>query len=303
MIKSRAILSLVAAAVLAGVALWLWNSRTDTDVIVKMEEFALSSTTTTTAAPPADDFPAIEDSGVRDPDARTSPVAGSVEILRSAPHDTSAFTQGFELFNGRLFESTGLTGSSTIREVDATTGEVLRSAPVEGVFAEGMTIVDDEIIQITWTDQIAFRYRIEDFERLGTYAYDGQGWGLCDDGSRLVMSDGSATLTFRSRTTFAEQSTVDVTFNGAPVQQLNELECVGDTIFANIWKSGLIIEIDPSSGRVITVFNANSLRPEETRANEQSVLNGIAYDADADTFLLTGKNWPLMYEVRLHSAP
>jgi len=306
MTRSRAIFSLVAAAVLAVVALWLWTSRGDPDVLVEMEEFTVNATGSSpeiSAAEPADDFPAIEDSAVRDPATRTAPIAGTFEVVRSAPHDTSAFTQGFELFDGRLFESTGLTGRSTIREVDPTTGEVLRSAQVQGVFAEGMTIVDDEIIQITFTDQIAFRYRIDDFERLGTYAYDGQGWGICDDGTRLVMSNGSATLTFRNRTTFAAESTLEVTFNGAPVQQLNELECVGDTVFANIWKSGLIIEIDPTSGHVITVYNANSLRPEETLDNEQSVLNGIAYDVDADTFLLTGKNWPVMYEVRLHSAP
>ncbi|NNC81308.1 MAG: glutaminyl-peptide cyclotransferase [Acidimicrobiales bacterium] len=252
---------------------------------------------------PVDDFPAIEDSAVRDPESRTAPAAGTIEVVRETPHDSTAFTQGFELFDGRLFESTGLVGSSTVREVDPETGVVLRSLPVPEVFAEGLTIVDDEIVQITWTDEIAFRYSIDDFTPLGTYSYNGQGWGLCDNGAQLVMSDGSATLTFRDRATFDAESTVQVTYNGAPVEELNELECVGDSVYANIWKSALIVEIDAASGDVLTVYNANALWPEETRANAQSVLNGIAYDDVEDTFLLTGKNWPVMYEVRLHSAP
>jgi len=305
MIQRRVLVSLAAALFLAIAALWLWSARGETSALVEMQDLvdASDNPEVEESEVVVDDFPAIEDSAVRDPALRTSPAAGTIEVLREAPHDDTAYTQGFELFEGRLFESTGLVGSSTLREVDPETGLVLRSLPVPDVFAEGMTVVDEEIVQITWTDEIAFRYSIDSFAPLGTYSYSGQGWGLCDNGTQLVMSDGSAVLTFRDRSTFDALSTVQVTYNGAPVEQLNELECVGDSVYANIWKSALIIEIDAASGNVITVFNANALWPEETRANSQSVLNGIAYDDVEDTFLLTGKNWPVMYEVRLHSAP
>jgi len=305
MIQRRVLVSLAAAVLFAIAALWLWTNRSEDNVLVEMEELVEASglADQPDAEAPGADFPAIEDSAVRDPSERTAPTAGTIEVLRTTAHDSSAFTQGFELVEGRLFESTGLVGSSSIREVDPETGVVLRSRAVPDVFGEGLTIVDDEVIQITWNDEIAFRYSLEDFSPLGTFTYGGQGWGICDDGPQLGMSDGSATLTFRDRANFDAESTVQVTYNGAPVEQLNELECVGGTVYANIWKSALIIEIDPATGQVITVFNAADLRPVSTLANADSVLNGIAYDNANDTFLLTGKNWPVMYEVRLHSAP
>ncbi len=249
-----------------------------------------------------DDFPAIVDSAVKDPAERTTPAAATFEILDVLTHDTSAFTQGLEIFDGRLFESTGLVGQSSIRELDLSTGSVLRSTGVDDVFAEGLTVLGDTAVQLTWQDGVAYRYDTETFQRVDTYTYDGEGWGLCHDEDQLVMSNGTPTLQFRDPDTFELRSTVDVTFSGAPVDELNELECVGGTVWANIWKSSLIIEIDPGTGEVLTVLNAASLTPPEVAENASAVLNGIAYDPADDTFLLTGKLWPAIYRVRIQVA-
>ena len=299
-----ALAAVSAVAVLVGVAVGAFADETPADpTVVALTEFAASSAPTTTA-PTAEvtttaSFPAIEDSGIRDPEARNAPTAATFEIVEVIDHDPQAFTQGLELDGDRLFESTGLVGRSTVREVDPTTGAVLRSRDVPGVFAEGLTVIGDEIVQITWTDEIAYRYERDTFELIETHAYDGQGWGLCHDGSRLVMSDGSSRLTFRDPASLAPTASVEVTFNGAPVTRLNELECVSGRVWANIWLTPLIIEIDPDDGTVLTVLDAGELRPESTTGNEQAVLNGIAYDDATDTFLVTGKLWPVAYRIRL----
>lgn len=302
------------AAVAVGVVLlaWAWTARDTTArqgvVLSELEAVAEDTEPTTpqTITPPAidapDNFPAIVDSAVRDPETNSLPVGAVLEIIEEIPHDTGAFTQGLELFDGRLFESTGLVGESTLREVDPDSGEVLRSVDVEDVFAEGLTIVDDTAIQLTWLDNEAYRYDLETFDLLATYTYEGQGWGLCDLGDRLVMSDGSPTLQFRDRDTFALVSTIDVEFNNSPVEELNELECVNGRVWSNIWQSSLIIEIDPATGKVTTVLNARSLTPTSAEGSTSKVLNGIAYDPTNDTFLLTGKQWPTMYRVRIMAA-
>ncbi len=246
-----------------------------------------------------DDFPAIEDSAIRDPDARTEPRTGTITVLDTIPHDTGAFTQGFELDGDRLYESTGLIGQSTLRELDPETGAVLRSILVDDVFAEGLTIVDGEAIQLTWTEGIAYRYDVETFELLETHTYDTQGWGLCDDGDVLRMSDGTPTLQTRDIDTFELLETVEVTFNGALVERINELECVNGSVWANIWQTPLIVEIDPETGVVATVLNGDDLRPESTVDDSGAVLNGIAHDAATDTWLLTGKRWPIVYRVTI----
>lgn len=254
-------------------------------------------------APPSpnapDDFPAIVDSAVRDPSTRLTPAGATFEIIETIPHDTNAFTQGLEIHDGRLFESTGLIGDSSIRELDLSTGSIIRSVPVADVFAEGLTVLGDTTIQITWQNGEAYRYDTDTFTRIDTYTYDGEGWGVCDDGDRLIMSDGSPTLQFRDPFDFELLSTIEVRFGNTPVDELNELECVGGNVWANIWKSSLIIEIDPETGNVVTVLNARSLTPLSVEGSSSNVLNGIAYDPADGTFLLTGKRWPTIYRVRI----
>lgn len=235
--------------------------------------------------------------------APQGPVVASFEIVETIPHDTNAFTQGFEISDGRLFESTGLVGQSSIRELDLETGEVLRNTAVPEVFGEGLTIVDDTAIQLTWQDGIAFRYDLDTFDVIDSYTYDGEGWGLClsSEGSGdLIMSNGSSTLSFRDPDTFALLGTVDVRFEGNPIENLNELECVGDTVWANIWLSSLIVEIDPTTGTVLTVLDIDGLRPASTEGDSGAVWNGIAWDPADQTLLVTGKRWPTIYRLNLN---
>lgn len=222
-------------------------------------------------------------------------------VLDSFPHDPLAFTQGLVLFGERLFESTGLNGASSLREVDLATGEVLRQVNLaERYFGEGLARVGEQLIQLTWQNGVALVYDLEDFKFRGVHQYQGEGWGLCLAGERLVMSDGSATLTFRDPASFRILGTLDVTFDGQPVQNLNELECVGDSIYANVWLSDTIVRIDAATGSVTAVIDASQLLNPEQKAvlSRDAVLNGIAYDQEADAFLITGKLWPAIFLVR-----
>jgi len=236
-----------------------------------------------------------EPSGSADP-ARLRP-----EVMSVRPHDWRAFTQGLLLHNGLLYESTGLYGQSTLREVDPQTGEVYRRLDLPpNLFGEGLALVDDRLIQLTWIEGIAIVHDLPTFEKRAELRYSGEGWGLCYDGEKLVMSDGSDQLFFRDPTTFQLLGQVGVLLEGRPVRQLNELECVGDSIYANVWQTDDILRIDQRTGRVIAVVDASGLlTPEERRARPpDDVLNGIAYDATNDVFLVTGKRWPRLFEVR-----
>ena len=258
---------------------------------------AAPETTATTTAPTT----AAPETTTEAP-ASDRPSVATFEIVETIPHDTNAFTQGLEISNGRLFESTGLVGRSSIRELDLETGEIIRNTAVPNVFGEGLTIVGDTAIQITWQDEIAFRYDLDTFDVIETYNYDGQGWGLClaSGGSgNLIMSDGSSQLDFRDPDSFELLGSVDVRLDGAPIENLNELECIGNTVWANIWLSSLIIEIDPATGQVLTVLDADSLRPASTNGDSGAVWNGLAYDATDGTLLVTGKLWPTIFRLRL----
>lgn len=228
----------------------------------------------------------------------------TVEVVASYPHDPSAFTQGLELVGGRLYESTGLVGASSLREVDLATGEVIRIRPIPAPhFAEGLTAVADELLQLTWQSGVAWRWDRATFEPLGSFDYQGEGWGLCFDGQALHMSDGSARLFRRDPATFELLGHVTVTDEDGPVVRINELECVGDAVYANIWQSDRIVRIDPDDGRVSASIDASQLRLALPRGGVGvDVLNGIAFVAERDTFLLTGKYWPLMFEVRFVPA-
>lgn len=219
-----------------------------------------------------------------------------LEILERIPHATDAFTQGFLLDDGRLFESTGLLGASTLREVDPSSGEVLRQVAVDpNVFAEGLALVGDRLIQLSWRAGTADVYDRDTFELVETFTYEGEGWGLCHDGARLIMSDGSATLTMRNPSSFEVIETVQVRRDGLPVERINELECVGDAVWANVWQTDDIIRIDPATGMVTGVVDASGLH----RSNDANdVLNGIAHDEATGEFLITGKRWPEMFRVR-----
>lgn len=221
-----------------------------------------------------------------------------VEVIRTYPHDRGAFTQGLLLDNGRLFESTGLVGQSSLREVELATGRVIRRVSVPApLFAEGLTVVGDTLVQLTWQHGRALLYDKNTFTRTGEFSYKGEGWGLCTMGDQLVMSDGSANLTLRRVKDFSVIRTLAVTLDGQRFDQLNELECVGSDVYANVWMQDIIVRIDSKSGRVTQHIDApNLLSPIERQGVD--VMNGIAYDPSDRTFLITGKLWPRLFRVR-----
>jgi glutamine cyclotransferase len=225
-----------------------------------------------------------------------------VTVTRTLPHDPNAFTQGLEIAGSELFESTGRNGSSYVRVSDLDTGRELRQVDLSSdFFGEGITVTDDTVWQITWRDGVAFARDPVTLEERRRVTYDGEGWGLCEGtDAALVMSDGSSTLTFRDPETFDVRSTVDVTLDGSPLTDLNELECAEDgSVYANVWQSSDIARIDPKTGEVIAMIDASPLRDWMTASERErtDVLNGIAQIPGTDSFLVTGKLWPTMYEV------
>jgi glutamine cyclotransferase len=221
------------------------------------------------------------------------------EVLAELPHDPTAFTQGFEIDGDVLYEGTGLQGRSQLRELDPGTGTVRRSVPLPGqLFGEGITVAGDRIWQLTWRDGIALEWDRATLQLRRQVPLDGEGWGLCTDGGRLVRSDGTDRLRFHEPDTFAETGSVAVTLDGGPLTQLNELECVDGQVWANVWQTDRIVRIDPADGRVTAVVDAAGLLDPGQRAGAD-VLNGIAAMPDAPgEFLITGKLWPTTFRVR-----
>jgi len=224
----------------------------------------------------------------------------STVVVRSFPHTTNAYTQGLLIHNGRLFESTGLYGSSSLREVNLNTGVVERFLPLsKEYFGEGLARVENQLIQLTWQKGKAFVYDLQTFEVQKTFRYDGEGWGLCHDGKDLFMSNGTSTLFRRNAYTFEEERALTITLRGQAIHHLNELECVGENVYANIWQTDTIIRINKHSGKVTAKIDASDLLTDKQRSEllPGEVLNGIAYDKEAESFYITGKNWPALFEV------
>lgn len=236
----------------------------------------------------------------RGPESAQQPERLQAEILEALPHDPNAFTQGFEISDGILYEGTGRVGSSTLSATDLDSGaEIARVELPEPYFGEGITVTDSAVWQLTWRDGTAVERDPTTLAERRRVHYAGEGWGLChqDDHDRLVTSDGSDTLTFRDPRTFAEVGQVRVRSASGPVDELNELECVGDLVYANVWHTDTILRIDPVSGAVTGEIDASGLLEPGERA-AADVLNGIAAIPGTDEFLLTGKLWPRMFRVR-----
>jgi glutamine cyclotransferase len=220
------------------------------------------------------------------------------EVLVTLPHDTTAFTEGLQRDGNTLWESTGLAGESEIRDLDPTTGAVRRKEPLPGrLWGEGIAVVGDRIWQLTYQDGVALQWDKATLTVKKQVAMTGEGWGLCYDGTRLVQSDGTATLRFRNPRTFVQTGAVTVTLNSTPVQQLNELECAGGQVWANVWPTTQIVRINPTSGRVTATVDASGLLTPAQQAGTD-VLNGITW-LGGDDFLITGKYWPVLLRVRL----
>lgn len=220
------------------------------------------------------------------------------DIVRAYPHDTDAFTQGLIYEDGVLYESTGLYGYSTLRRVELETGTPTQVYPLPSqFFGEGITIFDDKIIQLTWRSNQGFVYDKHSFDLLQEFTYPTEGWGITYDGSRLVMSDGTATLYFLDPETFERVDQVEVR-DIDPATRLNELEYIQEEIYANIWREEKIAIINPSTGQVTGWVDLEGIQDSENLGTED-VLNGIAYDAQGDRLFVTGKRWSQLYEIDL----
>lgn len=227
-----------------------------------------------------------------------------VQVLETLPHDANAFTQGFEIARGTLYEGTGRVGQSFVRAIDMTSGkERARIMLPPPMFGEGITVTESALWQITWQDGVAIKRDPRTLEEEHRVTYPGEGWGLCHQPGRerLVMSDGSDTLTFRDPETFEATGKVRVRSGSGPVDELNELECVDDLVYANVWKSNTILRIDPDDGRVTGEIDASGLLTDAERA-QADVLNGIAAIPGSDAFFVTGKLWPKTFRVRFVPA-
>lgn len=220
------------------------------------------------------------------------------KIVNTFPHDPQAFTQGLEFHDGYLYEGTGLKGRSSLRRVELRTGRVVQihRLPSE-YFGEGITILGDKIYQLTWQNGVCFVYDKRTFRQITQFRYDGEGWGLTNDGKHLIMSDGSETITFRDPDTFVEVRKITARAQGKPVKNLNELEYIDGEIWANIWYSDIIARIDPSTGIVKAWVDMEGL-PVKNRDIE-AVMNGIAYDRQNKRIFVTGKNWDKLFEIEL----
>jgi len=226
----------------------------------------------------------------------------SFRVIHAYPHDKTAFTEGLVFDNGTLYESTGLYGASTLRRVELETGNVLQSINLSSqFFGEGITIFEDRIIQLTYREHTGFVYDKNSFELLREFSYPAEGWGITQNGSALIMSDGTATLHFLNPATYEEIGAINVQDNGTAVTMLNELEYIHGEIYANIWLTQKIAIINPQTGAVRAWINLNGIRNYDN-LYAGDVLNGIAYDAVGERLFVTGKWWSLLFEIKLIPA-
>jgi glutamine cyclotransferase len=221
------------------------------------------------------------------------------DVVAVFPHDPDAFTQGLEFHDGKLLESTGEEGRSSLRSIELETGKVLKKVEIPPpYFAEGVSLLRGRIYQLTWQHQLGFIYDSSTFQRVGDFAYEGQGWGLTNDGQSLIMSDGSNRLRFLDPDTFQVEKTIAVLDGKIPVRQLNELEYVNGEIYANIWHDQRIAIINPETGKVNSWLDLTGLLAPGELTDPEAVLNGIAYDSGARRLFVTGKLWPKVFEIR-----
>lgn len=228
------------------------------------------------------------------------PEIWNLKVNASFPHNPSSFTQGLAFANNNLYEGTGQYGESWVGIIDIATGAVKPKIELDGTqFGEGITILNDVVYQLTWKSGRCFTYSSNSLKpQEKEFGYVGEGWGICNDGTNLIMSDGSERITFRDPSTFAIVKTIEVYTNNAPVTNLNELEYVDGFIFANVWMTDLIAVIDPSNGRVVAQIDGAQLRREGRGVNGE-VMNGIAYNPNTQQLLMTGKRWEKMFDVTL----
>jgi glutamine cyclotransferase len=228
------------------------------------------------------------------------PIEGDFKIKKVIQHDTRAYTQGLIIEKGKLYEGTGMYGESVLKEVNPLTGETIRDIGIaQEYFGEGITIVGNKIVQLTWRTNIGFVYEKKTFKKLREFSYGTEGWGLTFDGKDLIMSDGSENLFYLDTLNYSVIKKVQVYDNHSPITKINELEYVDGYIYANIYTTNFIVKIDPKTGKVVERWDMPDLLTESDKLPETDVLNGIAYNKDTKHFLITGKYWPKMFDMIL----
>ena len=232
------------------------------------------------------------------------PKAYQFRIIGSYPHDETAFTQGLIYHKGYLLESTGQKGKSSLRKVDIATGKIVQMVNLDpSFFGEGLTILNNKIYQLTWTSQTGFIYNLEDFDLLKTFNYSNdEGWGLTSMGDNLIMTDGSSFLYVVEPEYFTQIEQIDVLNHKGRITQLNELEYINGKILANVLGESYIVVIDPSSGKITGEIELKALIPKGFEKDMSKVLNGIAYDKETKHLFVTGKYWPLLYEIEIEGG-
>ena len=232
------------------------------------------------------------------PPGSKAPTSGYT-VVRSYPHDPKAFTQGLEFFGGFLYESTGLRTRSGLRKVEIESGKVVQEQPLpRDYFGEGITIVQGRVFQVTWQDRAGFVYDLKTLKFIRNFTYFGEGWGLTHDPTGLIMSDGTSTLRFLETTRFQERRRVKVSDGAVPIERLNELEMIRGEIWANVLETDFIVRISPQDGKVLGWINLRGLLGTPApKLPAGAVLNGIAYDAQANRIFVTGKYWPRLFEI------
>ncbi len=230
----------------------------------------------------------------------SSPPEYTFKVVQTFPHDTHAFTQGLAYRDGFLYESTGLNGSSSLRKVRLETGEIVQRVDLAPeFFGEGITLVKNEVVQLTWLSHTGFLYNVKDFHLLRPFSYSGEGWGLATNGREIFMSDGTPVIRVLDVDTLQEKRHFTVHDGDTPVEQLNELEFVEGEIFANVWQTDRIARLSPRSGRVVGWIDLKGLLSPIYHLESGAVLNGIAYDSNRKRLFVTGKLWPQIFEIRL----
>jgi len=224
-------------------------------------------------------------------------------ILAQHPHDTGAYTQGLQYVNGKMYEGTGDFEQSSIRITDWKTGRVEQKhiMGTNKIFGEGITVFKDKIYQLTWQSHLVYVYNQNDISKpVKTFSWPYEGWGITNNGTDLIISDGSSNIYFVDPETFKIKNSIGVESNRGPVDDLNELEYINGYVFANVYQTDIIVKIDPESGHVVGILNFKGLLPEMEQTERTDVLNGIAYDSSRNMLFITGKRWPKLYEVQLN---
>ncbi len=224
------------------------------------------------------------------------------QIIKQYPHNSTSFTEGLEYRDSSLYESTGLNGTSKLSKIDINTGKDLLTINLDKkYFGEGITILNGKIFQLTYKEEKCFVYDLKSFKKLQEFSYTGEGWGMTNDGKQIINSNGSNNLYYRNANTFAEENIIAIFDENGPLANINELEYVDGFIYANVWYKNYIVKIDPKQGKVIAKFDFSGLINQYMpNLHRDEVINGIAYNKQKGTFYITGKFWPLLFEIKMN---